>query len=63
VKSFKKNRFDDGDEAAAKVENRLGYFIDKWGYERPGLARNREESTPESTLERVMGARHGEDAV
>ena len=37
VASFKKNRFDYSDEAAAKVEARLGYFIEKWGYyERPG---------------------------
>lgn len=36
VESFKKNRFDYSDEAAAKVEARLGRFIDKWGYARPG---------------------------
>ena len=36
VKSFKKNRFDYSHEAAAKVEARLGRFIEKWGYERPG---------------------------
>ena len=33
---FKKNQFDYSDEAAAKVESRLGYFIEKWGYDRPG---------------------------
>jgi len=60
VESFKKNKFDYCDEAAARVENRLGYFIGKWGYKRPAPACNREESTPESTLDRVMGARHGE---
>lgn len=49
VSSFKKNRFDYSDEAAAKVEARLGYFIDKWGYERPGEAGE--------------GARHGEHAA
>ena len=36
VASFEKNRFDYSDEAAAKVEARLGYFIEKWGYARPG---------------------------
>lgn len=36
VATFKKNKFDYSDEAAARVEARLGYFIDKWGYERPG---------------------------
>lgn len=36
VKSFKKNKFDYSDEAAARVEARLGHFIDKWGYRRPG---------------------------
>lgn len=35
VKSFQKNKFGYSDEAAAKVEARLGYFLDKWGYERP----------------------------
>lgn len=35
VKSFKKNQFAFSDEAARKVEQRLGYFVDKWGYERP----------------------------
>jgi len=39
VKSFKKNRFDYSDEMAVKVENRLGDFIDKWGYSRPGTKR------------------------
>lgn len=36
VKSFEKNRFAYSDEAAAKVESRLGYFLRKWAYERPG---------------------------
>ncbi|GJL93913.1 MAG: sulfotransferase family protein [Hyphococcus sp.] len=36
IRSFKKNNFEYSDEVAAKVENRLGYFIDKWGYEKPG---------------------------
>ena len=35
VKSFKKNKFAYSDIAAAKVENRLGYFLEKWGYTRP----------------------------
>ena len=50
VATFKKNKFDYSDEAAAKVEARLGRFIEKWEYERPGR--------------RVAGeARHGEDAA
>ncbi|MEM9494817.1 MAG: sulfotransferase [Pseudomonadota bacterium] len=36
VASFKKNKFDYRDEDAARVQNSLGYFLDKWGYERPG---------------------------
>ncbi|MBI1364933.1 MAG: sulfotransferase [Alphaproteobacteria bacterium] len=36
VRSFKKNKFDYSDEAAEKVSRRLGYFLDKWGYARPG---------------------------
>jgi len=36
VEGFEKNRFSYCDEAATKVENRLGYFLDKWGYRRPG---------------------------
>ncbi|MEZ5921756.1 MAG: sulfotransferase [Parvularculaceae bacterium] len=35
VKTFEKNKFAYSDEAAAKVEKRLGRFIDQWGYERP----------------------------
>lgn len=50
VSSFKKNKFDYSDEAAAKVEARVGRFIDKWGYERPGA------TTGE-------GTRHGEHAA
>ncbi|MFZ5617941.1 MAG: sulfotransferase family protein [Pseudomonadota bacterium] len=36
VKSFEKNKFAYSDEAAAKVEKRLGRFLDQWGYSRPG---------------------------
>lgn len=36
IAGFKKNRFDYSDGDAAKVEKRLGYFIEKWGYRRPG---------------------------
>ncbi len=50
VASFKKNSFDYSDEAAAKVESRLGYFIEKWGYERPGVGSGE-------------GARHGDHAT
>jgi len=35
VRGFKKNVFEYSDKTAAKVEGRLGYFIDKWGYDRP----------------------------
>ncbi|MEZ5894262.1 MAG: sulfotransferase [Parvularculaceae bacterium] len=51
VATFEKNRFDYSDEAAAKVEARLGYFIEKWGYKRPGLKTGGE------------GTRHGENAA
>ncbi|MBT8471693.1 MAG: sulfotransferase [Marinicaulis sp.] len=37
IKSFKKNSFEYSDETAAKVEARLGRFIDKWNYQRPGI--------------------------
>ncbi|MEM8935819.1 MAG: sulfotransferase [Pseudomonadota bacterium] len=40
VKSFKKNKFGYSDEAAAKVEARLGYFLQKWGYQRPSTERD-----------------------
>ena len=40
IRSFKKNNFEYSDEVAAKVENRLGYFINKWGYEKPGRKYN-----------------------
>ncbi len=50
VSSFKKNKFNYSDEAAAKVEARLGYFIGKWGYERPGT-------------QPAEGACHGENAA
>ncbi len=36
VKSFEKNKFAYSDEAAMKVEKRLGRFAGKWGYGRPG---------------------------
>jgi hypothetical protein len=35
VRTFEKNRFAYADEAAAKVEKRLGYFLRKWAYGRP----------------------------
>lgn len=38
VKSFEKNRFSCSEEAAAKVESRLGYFLDRWAYGRPDRA-------------------------
>ncbi|MHA7872598.1 MAG: sulfotransferase family protein, partial [Hyphococcus sp.] len=50
IKSFKKNKFEYSDETAAKVEKRLGYFIEKWGYDRPGTTQN-------------AGAQHGENAA
>lgn len=36
VRTFEKNRFSYSDEAAAKVEKRLGRFIERGGYRRPG---------------------------
>lgn len=36
ISTFTKNKFDYSDEAAAKVEARLGSFVEKWGYARPG---------------------------
>ncbi|MBY0423429.1 MAG: sulfotransferase [Parvularculaceae bacterium] len=36
VKSFEKNNFAFPEDAARKVEARLGRFIRKWGYQRPG---------------------------
>lgn len=36
VRAFEKNRFSYSDEAAQKVEKRLGRFIGRWGYRRPG---------------------------
>lgn len=50
IKSFKKNSFAYSDEVAVKVENRLGYFLEKWGYDRPGT--NNKE-----------GTQHGETAA
>lgn len=37
VRSFEKNRFAYSDEAAKKVEARLGRFLERWGYRRPGV--------------------------
>jgi hypothetical protein len=37
VKSFEKNKFDFPEEAALKVEGRLGHFLRKWAYRRPGV--------------------------
>ena len=50
IKSFKKNSFAYSDEVAEKVENRLGYFLEKWGYDRPGSGSK-------------AGAQHGENAA
>ncbi|MEO1241952.1 MAG: sulfotransferase [Pseudomonadota bacterium] len=50
IKSFKKNKFEYSDDVAQKVERRLGPFIEKWGYDRPGA-------------ERKAGAQHGENAA
>lgn len=36
VESFKKNKFEYSEAAAEKVEARLGRYIEKWGYKRPG---------------------------
>jgi hypothetical protein len=36
VKTFEKNKFAYSDEAAAKVEARLGRFLERWSYSRPG---------------------------
>ncbi len=36
VKTFEKNKFSYSDEAAEKVEKRLGRFLEKWNYRRPG---------------------------
>ena len=64
VKSFKKNKFDYSEETAKRVEARLGYFIEKWGYERPGAdASGVEDAFAESVLDTAKGARHGEDAA
>lgn len=47
VKSFEKNKFAYSDEAAAKVEARLGRFLAKWAYARPaGDAQNAGKSAP-----------------
>lgn len=50
IAGFEKNSFSYSDAAAAKVEKRLGYFIEKWGYQRPGFG-------PDE------GARHEENAA
>lgn len=36
IRTFEKNKFSYSDEAAEKVEKRLGRFIEQWGYRRPG---------------------------
>ncbi|MEO0400401.1 MAG: sulfotransferase [Pseudomonadota bacterium] len=38
VKSFQKNKFAYAPALAERVEDRFGYFIEKWGYRRPGAA-------------------------
>jgi hypothetical protein len=43
IKGFEKNRFAYSDEAAKKVESRLGYFVEKWGYTRPGEPRGEKD--------------------
>ncbi len=48
VESFKKNKFAYSDEAAAKVESRWRYFVDKWGYERPGNTQDTSNEAGES---------------
>lgn len=48
VESFKKNKFAYSDEAAAKVEGRWRYFVDKWGYERPGNTQDTSNEAGES---------------
>ena len=56
VRSFEKNRFSYSDEAAEKVAKRLGYFLDKWAYARPG------EEKGEDGLSAGEGMRHGKKA-
>ncbi len=75
VKSFKKNEFAYSDEAARKVEARLGAFIEKWGYQRPGDKKEQQNASVQtedatdkaahepSTLDEARGARHGETAA
>jgi hypothetical protein len=36
VRAFEKNKFAYSDVAAKKVEARLGRFLERWGYQRPG---------------------------
>jgi len=36
ITNYKKNKFDYSDEAARLVEQHWRYFLDKWGYDRPG---------------------------
>ena len=43
VKSFQKNKFGYDPDVADRVEKRLGYFIDKWGYERPNTSLSTEQ--------------------
>ncbi len=58
VATFKKNKFDYSDEAAAKVEARLKPFIEKWGYQRPGAQECGKGGNADD-----KGARHGENAA
>ena len=54
VSTFTKNKFEYSEEAAAKVEARLGAYLEKWAYERPGGG----VKTPGDE-----GPRHGENAA
>lgn len=49
VTGFEKNKFACSDEAARKVEARLGAFLRRWGYERPGTAASREAGADEES--------------
>ncbi|WP_375205711.1 sulfotransferase family protein [Hyphococcus sp.] len=63
VATFKKNRFDYSDEAAAKVEARLKPFLERWGYERPGR-KAEDVAGPDNNDEGAEeGASHGETAA
>ena len=63
VATFKKNKFDYSDEAAAKVEARLKPFLERWGYERPGR-KAEDVAGPDNNDEGAAeGASHGETAA